>query len=79
MITKGDQLIYRYFECKKNYQKDFHKDLIDRFANTYEFCDKDINKFILLLRKGIYPYEYIDGWEKFDETSLSDKEGFTVV
>ena len=76
MISQDDQLIYRCFECKKNYQKDFNKDLINRFAGTYEFCNKDINRFILLLRKGIYPYEYIDSWERFDETSLSDKEAF---
>ena len=47
MITKNDQLIFRCFECKKNYQKDFNKDLINRFAYTYEFCNQDINKFIL--------------------------------
>ena len=76
MITRNDQLIFRCFECKKNYQKDFNKDLINRFANTYEFCNKDINRFILLLRKGIYPYEYIDSWERFDETSPPDKEAF---
>ena len=57
-------------------KKDFNKDLINRFASTYEFCNEDINKFILLLRKGIYPYEYIDSWERFDETSLPDKEAF---
>ena len=42
---------------QKRYKKDFNKDLIKRFASTYEFCDKDINKFIFLLRKIIYPYE----------------------
>ena len=25
---------------------------------------------------GVYPYEYIDDWEKFSETSLPDKEDF---
>ena len=40
----------------------------------YRFCNADLNKFILLLRKGVYPYEYIDSWERFDETSLPDKE-----
>ena len=55
MLAKVDQLIFRWFECKKNYKKDFNKELIKRFANTYEFCNKDINKFILLLRKGVYP------------------------
>ena len=31
-----------------------------------------INLF-LLLRKGAYPYEYMNSWEIFDETSLPDK------
>ena len=48
MITQDDQLIFRCFECKKYYQEDFNKDLIIRFANTYEFCNKIINRFILL-------------------------------
>ena len=30
----------------------------------------------MLLRKGVYPYEYMDSWEKFNETSLPDKEAF---
>ena len=66
----------RCFSCKKNYKKDFNKELIKRFANTYNFCDNDLNKFILLLRKGVYPYEYMDNWERFDETLLPDKESF---
>ena len=36
----------------------------------------DINRFTLLLRKGIYPYECIESWEGFDETSLPHKENF---
>ena len=50
MSVKDDQLIFRCFECKKNYKKDFNKELIKIFANIYEFCNEDINKFILLLR-----------------------------
>ena len=76
MKTKDEKLILRCFSCKKNYEKDFNKELIKRFANTYNFCDNDLNKFILLLRKGVYPYEYMDNWERFDETSLPDKELF---
>ena len=75
MSVKDDQLIFRCFECKKNYEKDFNKELIKRFQNIYEFCNEDINKFILLLR-GVYPYEYMDSWERLDETSLPDKEAF---
>ena len=30
----------------------------------------------MLLRKGVHPYEYIDDWEKFNETTLPEKEEF---
>ena len=73
MITKDEKLIFRCFTSKKNYEKDFNKEFIKRFANTYNFCDNDLNKFILLLRKGVYPCEYMDNWERFDETSLPDR------
>ena len=76
MKTKDEKLIFRCFTCKKNYEKDFNKELIERFANIYEFCNGDLHKLILLLRKGVYPYEYMDNWERFDETSLPDKESF---
>ena len=38
-----------------------------------KFCNGDINKFILLLRKGVYAY--MDSWERIDET-LPDKKEF---
>ena len=28
------------------------------------------------MRKGVYPYEYMDDWEKLNETSLPEKEDF---
>ena len=73
---KNKKFIFRCFECKKNYEKEFNKKLIKRFANTYKFCNGNINKFILLLRKGVYLCEYMDYWERFYETSLPDKEAF---
>ena len=73
---KDNQLIFNFQKCNKNYKKEFDKNLIQRFANTYEFCDGDINKFILLIRKGIYPYKCMDSWKRFNETSLPDKKIF---
>ena len=35
-----------------------------------------MNKFKTLLRKGVYPYEYMDEWNKFDEKELPRKESF---
>ena len=74
--TKNEKLILICFNCKQYYEKRFNKELIERFASTYEFCNKNLNKFILLLRKGVNPYEYMDNWVIFDETSLPNKECF---
>ena len=74
--TKNKKLILKCFNCKTYYEKDFNIELIKRFGNTYELYNKKLNKFILLLGKGVYPYEYIYNWERFDETSLPNKESF---
>ena len=83
--TKNKKLILECYNCKQRYRKKFNKELIKRFASTYEFCNNDttgsssserINKFVLLLRKGVYPYEYADTWENFSEISLPSKEDF---
>ena len=56
--------------------KKFNKELIKRFKSTHEFFNNDLSKFILLLRKVVYPYQYMDNWERFNETSLPNKESF---
>ena len=43
------------------------------FFHTYKFSNHDSNKFILFLQKSVYPYDYMDDWEMFDETSLPEK------
>ena len=73
---KNEKLLLKCFNCNSYYKKKFNKDLIKKFKNTYSFCNNDLNKFILLLRKGVYPYEYMDSWENFSETSLPSKENF---
>ena len=73
---KNEKLLLKCFNCNTYYKKKFNKELIKNFKNTHSFCNNDLNKFILLLRKGVYPYEYMDSWEKFNETSLPSKEDF---
>ena len=72
----NEKLIFKCIDCEKEYEKEFNNELIERFANTYKFCDNDLDKFIMLLRKGVYQYEYIDEWDKFNEKVLPGKDSF---
>ena len=72
----NEKLIFKCIDCEKEYEKEFNKELVERFANTYKFCDNDLDKFVMLLRKGVYPYEYIDGWDKFNEKIIPSKDSF---
>ena len=47
--------------------KDFH------ITNKFE---PDLSRQALLLKKGVYPYEYMDSWERFEETQLPVIEKF---
>ena len=69
---KNDRLIYRCIECKEKYKRPI-QGLIRKFPSIYQFWNGDLDKFILLLRKGVYPYEDMDNWGKFDETTLPPK------
>ena len=66
---KDDLIEYKCLCCTKNYQKKFDEQLKkQQFFNAYTFSNHDIYKLILLLQKGVYPYEYMDDWGKFNET-----------
>ena len=47
-----------------------------QFANTHRSGRDGISKFILMLQKGVYPYEYTKDWEKFNAKFLPTKETF---
>ena len=75
--------IFNSTECKsctENNRCELCKNLIEgfikKFPSVYQFCNGNLNKFILLLRKGVFPYEYMDSWEKFNENTLPSKEAF---
>ena len=55
---ENNRLCYRFKECKNKCYNSING-LIKKFPRTYQFCSGDLNKFILLLRNGVYPYECI--------------------
>ena len=57
---KNNKLRYKCIKCNKIWLKPV-KELIKKFSGVYKFCNGDINKFVLLLGKDVYPYEYIHG------------------
>ena len=73
--VKDNSVKYKCLSCNKEYPNKIDEELRKRVKNTFKFSNNDI-KFILLLRKGVYLYEYMDGWEKFNEISLPEKEEF---
>ena len=73
--VENNKLPNKCNECEKRQIKPING-LIKKFSNTYEFCNGDINKFAFLLRKGFYPYEYMDSWERFAEGKLPDEKAF---
>ena len=69
---KDNQLSYKCKKCNKKWLKPVNESFIPDVSIylMYQFCNDDRNKFVFLLRKGVYPYEDMDSWEKFDETSF---------
>ena len=73
MASTLNNLVNNLLEPHKNLSVDMLK---QRFPNAYQLCNDNIDKFKLLLRKGVYPYEYMDSWDKFDLPVPLDKKHY---
>ena len=62
---KNSRLNYKCKECKTSCTK-ATKESTKNLPTLYKYCNGDLNKFFLLLKKVIYHYEYMDSWERFD-------------
>ncbi|XP_073962457.1 uncharacterized protein [Choristoneura fumiferana] len=60
----------------KNLSKEQFKILPNFLPLPCDTVDDRDRQMKLLTRKGVYPYEYVDSWEKLDEAHLPDKESF---
>ena len=62
--------------CRTKKTKDLGEDALKKnFEYTGRFWEFD-EKFHLMIRKGIYPYEYLDSCKKSEEASLPPKDAF---
>ena len=76
---KDNLINYPCLSCNKDYSNKIYEELKNPFNNTFKISNNDINKFILLLRKCVYLYELMDDWEKFNETTLPEKQNFIAT
>ena len=53
-------------------------ELIKKFPNVYQLCNGDTNKFVFLLRKGVYLYKYMDSWKNVMKHHYQIKKLFTA-
>ena len=74
-----DELIkYKCQYCNKNYQEKFEQKFKKPFFNTYKFSNQN-NKFILLFRKDVYPYEYLNDGKNSIKHYYLKKKIFTII
>ena len=73
-IVKENLIKYKCLSCNKKNLNKINEKLKRVGKNTFRFSNNNINKLILLSRKGVYPYEDMDEFEKFNQTLLPRKE-----
>ena len=52
------------------------KNLVSGGKKLFGFEDYSELQYDLLTRKGVYPYEYVNSWDRFNETQLPPKDAF---
>ena len=53
--VKVNLIKYKCLSCNKDYSKKIDVELEKRFKKTFKFSNNNISKFLLLLRKDVYP------------------------
>ena len=78
-IEKSKEIELRFIDSFK-FMSSSLDSLVNNLASEgskfFEFEDYNENQYKLLIRKGIYPYEYMDDWDKFKENKLPSKKAF---
>ena len=73
------QTSYPCLECKNC--KKVGKSCVSPVYNNLKYTSEEFkgDKLHLMSKKGVYPYDYMDSFEKFDQTKLPTKEHFYSI
>ena len=58
VVLKNNRLIYKCKKCKKEWKRPLNK-LFEKFPSIYQFCEGELNRFVLSLRKGVFSDEWL--------------------
>ena len=75
-IKCNDKIVCTRCKTYAKRSKQSIKSLDAKFPSTYQLAKSNIDKFLLLLRKHVYPYEYMDSWGKFNKEQLPEIDKF---
>ena len=69
-IIVKNTIKYSCNKCKKVSYRSIDN-LISKCSNVYSICNGDLDKFFIIIKKRgiLYPYEYMNSWNKFNETN----------
>ena len=70
---------YKCLSCNKDYSNKIDVELKRWFKNKFKTSKNDINKFIFFLRKGAFPYDYSNEWEKIMKQHYLKKKNFIAT
>ena len=69
-IKYNDKIVYSCCEPCTKRSKQTIEWLKDKFPRIFQLTNGNTDKFILLLKKGVYPNEYMNSWKRFEETGF---------
>ena len=72
----NSKLVRTRWKTGKSRKEQLNSVLTSKFPSTFKLCRNNAEKFLLLLRKGVYPYEYMDSMGKFNEKELPTIDKF---